>query len=208
MKRLIRSRHERVISGVCGGFSEYFNLDPALIRLVWIFFTLFGGSGILAYILAMIIIPDEYSSRDEKPVQNKNLRRSTPLWGAVLIVVGFILFLQHGHVIRIIFHSFWGAGINVVLALGLIGVGIYLVYSRKSDVKSVFDSEFTTGLHISETDKKIFGVCGGIAESLQIDPTIVRFIWVFATFMSVGIGIVLYGVLALILPKSSSRRED
>jgi len=62
MKRIIRSRKDRIIAGVCGGFAEYFGLDPSLIRLAWIFFTLFGGSGILAYLLAMIVIPDELSA--------------------------------------------------------------------------------------------------------------------------------------------------
>jgi len=39
MKRIIRSRKDRIVTGVCGGFAEYFGLDPSLIRLGWIFFT-------------------------------------------------------------------------------------------------------------------------------------------------------------------------
>lgn len=57
-KRLYRSRKDRIICGVCAGIAEYFNIDPTLIRLG---FVLFGctGSGVLAYIIAAIIIPDE-----------------------------------------------------------------------------------------------------------------------------------------------------
>lgn len=55
-KRLYRS-NERRIAGVCGGIAEYFNIDPVLIRLLWLFFTLMGGSGILIYIIAWIVIP-------------------------------------------------------------------------------------------------------------------------------------------------------
>lgn len=59
IKRLYRSKKNRVIAGVCGGIAEYFNIDPTLIRLLWILFIFAGGSGILAYIIAWIIIPLE-----------------------------------------------------------------------------------------------------------------------------------------------------
>ncbi|MCM1189197.1 MAG: PspC domain-containing protein [bacterium] len=56
-KRLYKSDTNVVIAGVCGGIGEFFNIDPTLIRLVWVIFCLAGGSGIVAYILAMFIIP-------------------------------------------------------------------------------------------------------------------------------------------------------
>ncbi|HJH29293.1 MAG TPA: PspC domain-containing protein [Methanosarcinaceae archaeon] len=56
-KRLYRSRNNSMIAGVCGGLGEYFDMDPTFIRLLWIVFTLAGGSGILAYIIAWIVIP-------------------------------------------------------------------------------------------------------------------------------------------------------
>ncbi len=56
-KRLYRSGKNKIIAGVCGGIGEYFNVDPVIIRLVWILFSLAYGSGILAYIIAWIIIP-------------------------------------------------------------------------------------------------------------------------------------------------------
>lgn len=48
-----------MLCGVCAGIAEYFNLDPTLIRLAWALFCILGGSGVLAYILAAIIIPPE-----------------------------------------------------------------------------------------------------------------------------------------------------
>lgn len=56
-KRLYRSSVNCMICGVCGGIGEYFNIDPTLVRLGWILFSFLGGSGILAYIIAAIIIP-------------------------------------------------------------------------------------------------------------------------------------------------------
>ena len=59
-KRLYRSRDERMISGVCGGLGQYFNMDPTLIRLLFVLFAFAGvGSGVLAYIIMAIVVPEE-----------------------------------------------------------------------------------------------------------------------------------------------------
>ncbi|MGM9615129.1 MAG: PspC domain-containing protein [Oscillospiraceae bacterium] len=56
-KRLYKSNTNKMIDGVCGGVAEYFGIDPTLVRLGWVVFCAIGGCGILAYILAAIIIP-------------------------------------------------------------------------------------------------------------------------------------------------------
>ena len=56
-KRLYKSDTNLKIAGVCGGIGEFFNIDPPLIRLAWIIFCFAGGSGILAYIIAALVIP-------------------------------------------------------------------------------------------------------------------------------------------------------
>lgn len=58
IKRLYRSKKERILGGVAGGIAEYFNVDPTLIRLLWILAVFGMGAGILAYIIAWIIIPE------------------------------------------------------------------------------------------------------------------------------------------------------
>lgn len=58
-KRLYRSRDERKLAGVCGGIAEYFNIDPTLVRLGWVIAIFCAGGGILAYLIAMIIIPEK-----------------------------------------------------------------------------------------------------------------------------------------------------
>ena len=57
-KRLYKSNGNKMLCGVCGGIAEYFNIDPTLVRLGWVVFSLAAGSGLLAYIIAAIIIPD------------------------------------------------------------------------------------------------------------------------------------------------------
>lgn len=56
-KRLYRSGKDKVLGGVCGGIAEYFGVDPVLIRLIWVALILAGGSGVLLYIIAWIVIP-------------------------------------------------------------------------------------------------------------------------------------------------------
>lgn len=59
MKKLYRARGGRMLGGVCMGLAHYFAVDVTLVRLIWVAVALFGGSGLLFYILAWIIIPEE-----------------------------------------------------------------------------------------------------------------------------------------------------
>ena len=56
-KRLFRSNTNKMICGVCGGIAEYINIDPTIVRLLWVVFSFAGGFGLLAYIIAAIIMP-------------------------------------------------------------------------------------------------------------------------------------------------------
>ena len=67
-KRLTKSSSNSVISGVCGGLAEFFGIDVTLVRIGWILFTFFGGSGIIAYIICAIIMPSaQVEYRGDKP---------------------------------------------------------------------------------------------------------------------------------------------
>ncbi|HIT63579.1 MAG TPA: PspC domain-containing protein [Candidatus Ventrimonas merdavium] len=57
-RKLYRSNTDRMLCGVCGGIGEYLNIDPTLIRLIWAVLAC-SGTGILVYILAAVIIPQE-----------------------------------------------------------------------------------------------------------------------------------------------------
>src|SRR5690348_12500835 len=58
-KKLMRSREDSKIAGVCGGFAEYFDVDSTLMRLLWLALILLGGWGLLAYVVAWIVMPEE-----------------------------------------------------------------------------------------------------------------------------------------------------
>ena len=56
-KKLFRSTKDKKLCGVCAGIAAYFNLDPTIVRLIWAVAVLFAGCGILAYIIAALVIP-------------------------------------------------------------------------------------------------------------------------------------------------------
>jgi phage shock protein C len=60
MKRLYRSKKDRMIAGVCGGLGEYLEVDPTIVRLLWVVVTLVSlGVGLIAYLIAWIIVPEK-----------------------------------------------------------------------------------------------------------------------------------------------------
>ena len=64
-KKLYRSTKNRVLGGVCGGLGEYFDIDPSLVRLLWLVIVFMGGGGVLIYIILWIILPEEGSQEQE-----------------------------------------------------------------------------------------------------------------------------------------------
>ncbi len=62
-RRLTRSKTDRKIAGVAGGIAEYFGLDPTILRAVWVVSVVFGGFGVLAYVILWIVLPEEADSR-------------------------------------------------------------------------------------------------------------------------------------------------
>lgn len=58
-KKLFKSKTNRKLAGVCAGIGDYFGIDATVVRLAWVFFCILGGSGILAYIICALVIPEE-----------------------------------------------------------------------------------------------------------------------------------------------------
>jgi phage shock protein C len=56
-KKLCKSKVDKKIFGVCGGIAEFFDWDSTMVRLAWVLFTILGGSGIIAYIIAALVMP-------------------------------------------------------------------------------------------------------------------------------------------------------
>ncbi len=75
-KKLYRSKKDQIVGGVCGGIAEYFGIDSTLVRLAFVLFALIEGAGIIAYIIAWIIVPErseDQTTRSEKEVYDVEL---------------------------------------------------------------------------------------------------------------------------------------
>lgn len=125
--KLYRSRDNRVLLGVCGGLGEYFDIDPVIVRLLLVIFTLMGGAGIIAYIIAAIVIPDRRKdplyTEDYEPVERKNnsSQRGPLILGIILILLGAFVLLR-GFVP-------WVPK-EIALAVLLIAIGIYFIIKK------------------------------------------------------------------------------
>lgn len=79
-KKLYRSETDKMIGGVCGGLAEYFNIDSSIVRLIFVFVLLYGGSGLLAYLILWVVLPssssldlssDEVISKNAQEIKEK-----------------------------------------------------------------------------------------------------------------------------------------
>ncbi len=144
--RLFRSEENRVIAGICGGLGDFFQVDATVIRLIFIVITVFGGGGILLYLILWLIIPSQGSSSEitrqniEKGVDEiKNKAReftkemkinhgnlsSKQLLGAVILSIGVLLLLDNFGIVNIF--RLW----KYVPALAIIYFGIMILRKRE-----------------------------------------------------------------------------
>ena len=128
-RRIYRSRKESMIAGVCGGLGEYFDLDPVLMRIIFVLLAFAGGAGVIGYILAWIIIPEapQDSTTSSTPAAGHNpsslqstagpeesKEKRTLLGGLVLIAIGIIFLFSN------LFHwfRFWEMWPVILIVIG------------------------------------------------------------------------------------------
>ena len=143
-KKLYRSRKEKMIGGVAGGLAEYFEIDPTLVRIIFIVSLFLGGSGILAYIILWILVPQEpyimssAEAKEQTETENQKVKddaqyntayeehrqRRRSVLGAILIIFG-IMFLANNLIPRFDFGDYWPL---ILIVLGV----VVLINSRQN----------------------------------------------------------------------------
>lgn len=129
-RRLYRSRSQRWIAGVCGGLSEYLNVDVIAVRVAFTLLALWNGFGLLLYLLLVILLPEEPlrevitepGLHPPVPDEDEPQRRARML-GSILVLGGAYLLVQQTHVAEVILHQPW---IGAALIIG----GLVVIIAR------------------------------------------------------------------------------
>jgi phage shock protein C len=122
-RRLRRSRRDRMVGGVCGGIARYLDVDPVLLRIAAVALALSGGVGVLAYLLAWIVIPDATDDEPERAPTRANRHDVAITVGAALVGLGALLMLRQ-------WMPGFGAGMFWPLVVAAAGV-LVLISSRR-----------------------------------------------------------------------------
>lgn len=150
-KKLYRSKKDQIIGGVCGGIAEYFGIDATLVRLAFVLFALIEGAGIIAYIIAWIIVPErpegqstkseeevydveldsedeegEYKAEEKSSSQGekKSKEQRKRILGLILVALG-IFFIVDSWIPSFYWRRFW--------PVILIGLGVLLIYREATN---------------------------------------------------------------------------
>ena len=131
IKRIYRSKEDKMIAGVCGGIAEYYSIDPVWIRLIAVILFFLNGVGLLAYIVLWILMPENPHQKSGKKTvveervdvikeRNKNIRENNNdtnfFLGTILIIIG-ILFLIKNVLGWFNTQIFWG---SLIIIIGVI----------------------------------------------------------------------------------------
>lgn len=221
--RLYRSSSNRVISGVCGGLGEYFGVDPVIVRIIWAVAVFFGGVGLLAYILAWVIIP-ENPAPGAPPPKRAESSNANLIWGSILLIVGFLFLFRELRWFDYspFDHHYWHWGrrwlwdfrFDLLWPTILIFVGVIYLFNvlRKRNGDSTTVSAIQTKgeamdkkLTRTVNDRMIAGVCGGLARYFNIDASLVRIGFALLTLAGGGlVGIIAYIVMMVVIPEETA----
>jgi phage shock protein C len=209
-RKLYKSSTDKMIGGVCGGLGQHFNIDPTVLRIAWVGIALLtmpvgmfiGG---LAYLASYLIIPqnpdeaglveteDLAMDDDEGPAEPfRDIQSNNMVWGIVLVLLALVVLTNSD------FMS-WRLPITII-PIAIIGGLIYCIIKYRPLLVDVLKGLTHRRLYRLTDEKKILGVCAGLADSFQVDPTLMRLGWVLVTILTGGPGILIYLVMAFIMP--------
>ncbi len=117
-QKIYKSSRDKVFAGVCGGVAEYFNIDPVIVRLIWVLATLAYGAGLIFYIIAAIIMPRDTSETGRVyKEENYDSEKGKMILGAALVGFGILVISKK------YFH--WVDG-EMLVAAAFICIGVFL----------------------------------------------------------------------------------
>ena len=214
-KKLYRSNTQKMIAGVCGGVAEYLNIDPIIVRIIWAFSVPFGGTGLWAYIIFLVLVPQNPEVASEEAVKKGQLDKSLTI-GIALVVFGLIFLSNNFFDVFWIFDwpwfNFYHFDWDFVWPVLLILFGAWFVWNaqKKNDKTETNSSSTATSdnfkeLKRSKTSKMIAGVCGGLAHYWNMDVTIIRVGVVFVALLTdIWLVVIAYVVFLFAVPEEKT----
>lgn len=236
---LYRHPSHQLVGGVCGGIADYLNIDPVLVRILWIVLTMgTAGGGFLAYLTLWLLLPVGTSRTGlQEPATLELNERNVQRAGGLLIGLGVLWLLANVGILPWLWNAFWSVMSILFWPALLIGAGLLLIKNQKewrtsfvawrervrsgvrersngvkidrAAVKSgLSQAKQRIPLKRSRSERMLLGVCGGIAETFNVDPNLVRLFWILFSIGSIGTGAVVYALFGLILPERTVKVAD
>lgn len=192
-----RSQTDRIFLGICGGIAHYLDVDPLIIRFIFIFSILIGGWGAVIYIVAAMLIPVETSAIKLSGEETARLKQANmkTLTGTAFILIGFFFIFDLYGIIE--YFSILGIPPELFWPVSFIVFGIYFL---RREFNSFRFSNSQNKFHRSKSSSRFMGVCSGLAKYLNTDSNLIRMIWIVFTFISLGLGVVIYFLIVLMAP--------
>ncbi len=227
-KTLYRSISNRMISGICGGLAEYFDVDSSVLRIALVAFTVitlpvFGPFVFLAYLVCIFIIPrspvlasaaggtqgsgpaarlkeaGQADQADQAGKAGQSVRdyrgtsqNNSMVWGILLILLA-VTVLTWSYAPDFGRFSFFLPMVPIVA----IGAAVFILFVYRGQIMAFFRHR---RLYRLQEGKKIFGVCNGLADAFDLDPTLVRIGFFIAFLFSGGTVTLIYLFMAFIMP--------
>ncbi len=131
-KQLYRSNENKILAGVCAGIAEYFEIDPTIVRIIWLL-SIFTGIGIIAYIICWLVMPeksfspfknsaDTHETFGTKETSTVDKDKSKRILGIALIIIGSLFMMDK---------FFRWFNMDIIIPLGIIAVGIYILFNTR-----------------------------------------------------------------------------
>ncbi len=226
-RSFFRHPADKRLGGVCAGVADYFSTDPTLVRLLWAGATLVTlGSSLVVYGLLWLLLPVGTQANGQEAPATLNFGEGNRRWVAYgLVALGVLWLLANIGILAPLWSGLWTLVRILFWPAVLVAVGVAVLRQNRggrslaADMKerlpdaetvkqTLKDGRQRIPLKRSREDRVLLGVCGGLARTLKVDATVVRLLWALFALGSLGTGVIVYVIAALIMPEDAPAAID
>jgi len=203
-KKFYRNKSNHFIGGVASGIADYFDVPVILPRIIFVL-SGFSGFGVLAYLIMWIMVPENPTTVTTQSAISSELSANIyRIGGGLLILFGAYELLDNLNIYW--FSDFIDMVSDFAFPVFLIILGALLVYFSVSKIRTGKNEMNTNStepkrLYRVMRERMIAGVCSGLGHYFNLDPVLVRVLFIISVFVSFGATLLVYLVLTLATPK-------